>query len=38
MKKQKAEEMAEESTNDTDSEGKKSEEVSMMILYVFECY
>ena len=38
MKKQQAEEMAEKSTNDTDSEDKKSEEVSMLILYVFECY
>ena len=36
MKKQKAEEMAEQSTNDT--EDKKNEEVSMVILYVFECY
>ena len=38
MKKQKAEEMAEKSTNDTDSEDKKTEEVSMVFLYVFECY
>ena len=38
MKKQKAEEMAEKSKNDTDSEDKKSEEVSMVILYVFEFY
>ena len=38
MKKQKAEEMDENSTNDTDSEDKKNEEVSKVILYVFECY
>ena len=34
MKERKAEEMAEKSTNDT--EDKKNEELSMVILYVFE--